>query len=85
MANLLEHVFVLMLESRAFDHMLGFSGITGHDAANGGSTQINGLAGSEVNTFNGHAYGVIRGADDVEPSLLSIRLKCVHSHPLCAF
>jgi phospholipase C len=65
MSNLIEHVFVLMLENRAFDHMLGFSGITGQDAANGGSTQINGLTGSEANTFNGRVYGVSRGADDV--------------------
>ena len=27
----IEHVFVLMLENRSFDHMLGFSGITGVD------------------------------------------------------
>jgi phospholipase C len=27
----IDHVFVLMLENRAFDHMLGFSGITGVD------------------------------------------------------
>jgi phospholipase C len=67
MANLIEHMFVLMLENRAFDHMLGFSGITGQDAATGGSTQINGLSGSEANTFNGHVYGVSRGADDVMP------------------
>ncbi|MGB8725615.1 MAG: alkaline phosphatase family protein [Terriglobales bacterium] len=66
-ANLIEHVFVLMLENRAFDHMLGFSGITGQDAANGSSTQINGLTGSEANTFNGRVYGVSRGADDVMP------------------
>jgi phospholipase C len=25
MSNLVQHVFVLMLENRAFDHMLGFS------------------------------------------------------------
>ena len=30
----IEHVFVLMLENRSFDHMLGFSGITGKDAEN---------------------------------------------------
>jgi phospholipase C len=29
----IEHVFVLMLENRSFDHMLGFSGITGVDPA----------------------------------------------------
>jgi len=67
MANLIEHVFVLMLENRAFDHLLGFSGITGQDAANSGSTGINGLTGSEANTFNGRAYSVSGGADDVMP------------------
>jgi phospholipase C len=51
MANLIEHVFVLMLENRAFDHMLGFSGITGLNAENGSSTKINGLGGTEANTF----------------------------------
>ena len=68
MLNLIEHVFVLMLENRAFDHMLGFSGFTGQDAANGGSTQINGLTGSEANTFNGREYQVTKGADDVMPA-----------------
>ena len=28
-ADSIKHVFVLMLENRAFDHMLGYSGITG--------------------------------------------------------
>jgi phospholipase C len=65
MANSIEHVFVLMLENRAFDHMLGFSGITGRDAANGGYTQINGLTGSEANTFNDREYQVTKRADDV--------------------
>jgi phospholipase C len=68
MASLIQHVFVLMLENRSFDHMLGFSGITGHDAVNGGSTQINGLTGSEVNTLNRRAYPVVRGAADVMPA-----------------
>jgi phospholipase C len=68
MANLIEHVFVLMLENRAFDHMLGFSGITGQDAANGSSAQINGLTGSEANTFNGREYQVTKGADNVAPA-----------------
>ncbi len=67
MSNLIEHVFVLMLENRAFDHILGFSGITGQDAANGGSTQVNGLTGTEVNTFNGQTYQVDKSADDVMP------------------
>jgi phospholipase C len=67
MATLIEHVFVLMLENRAFDHMLGFSAITGQDAANGDPTQINGLSGSEVNNFNGSVYQVRASADNVMP------------------
>ena len=33
----IEHVFVLMLENRSFDHMLAISGTTGTDAATGAS------------------------------------------------
>ena len=36
----IDHVFVLMLENRSFDHMLGFSGITGVDP-NGNPTVFN--------------------------------------------
>jgi phospholipase C len=43
LANVIQHVFVLMLENRSFDHMLGFSGITGRDAVTGGVTAIDGL------------------------------------------
>jgi phospholipase C len=43
LANAIQYVFVLMLENRSFDHMLGFSGITGTDAFSGGHTEIIGL------------------------------------------
>jgi len=63
-ANLgIEHVFVLMLENRSFDHMLGYSGITGTDAVTQSNTVINGLAGNESDTYNGQAYPVSKGAD----------------------
>jgi phospholipase C len=60
----IKHVFVLMLENRSFDHMLGFSGITGTDAATGQPTSIDGLNGSESNAYNGVTYPVQRGAPD---------------------
>ena len=63
----IEHVFVLMLENRSFDHMLGFSGITGTDAASGLPTEINGLTGAESNSFNGQVFPVQRGADNTMP------------------
>jgi phospholipase C len=43
MANPIQHIFVLMLENRSFDHMLGFSGLTGLDASTGSATEILGL------------------------------------------
>jgi phospholipase C len=42
----IKHVFVLMLENRAFDHMLGFAGISGIDAVTGESTRVDDLAGA---------------------------------------
>jgi phospholipase C len=63
----IKHVFVLMLENRSFDHMLGFSGITGTDAATGQPTSIDGLKGAESNTYNGVNYAVVRGAPDRVP------------------
>lgn len=47
----IKHVFVLMLENRAFDHMLGFSGITGADIDSGLVRPLNGATGS--NDFQG--------------------------------
>ncbi len=44
MGSGVQHVFVLMLENRSFDHMLGFSGIAGTDAASGEATSVDGLA-----------------------------------------
>jgi len=51
-----------MLENRSFDHMLGFSGLSGSVASNGATTTIDGLSGSESNTFNGQTFAVSRGA-----------------------
>lgn len=39
----IQHVFVLMLENRSFDHMLGFSRITGTDAVTGQPTSTEGV------------------------------------------
>ena len=58
MAVGIKNIFVLLLENRSFDHMLGFSGITGTDAVNGAETQIAGLNGSESNNHLGASYFV---------------------------
>jgi len=59
----IEHVFVLMLENRSFDHMLGFSGITGTDPVTGKPTSLAGLTGDESNAYAGVSYPVTEGAD----------------------
>ncbi len=46
----IQHVFVVMLENRAFDHMLGLSSIHGTDAISGQPTTIDGL--NESNNWN---------------------------------
>ena len=65
MPDKIRHVFVLMLENRAFDHMLGFSSIGGTDSVSGTRTQINGLDLTDLptNTFNGRSFPAERPAD----------------------
>ena len=58
MAAEIKNIFVLLLENRSFDHMLGFSGITGTDAVTGAETKIAGLNGSESNNHLGATYFV---------------------------
>ena len=59
----IKHVFVLMLENRSFDHMLGFSGITGTDAYSGQLTAINGLNPIESNRYEGQTFNTVQPAD----------------------
>jgi len=47
--NDIKHFFVLMMENRSFDHMLGASGIKGTDIDTGNATQINGLSSPPQN------------------------------------
>jgi phospholipase C len=67
----IKHVFVLMLENRAFDHLLGFSHITGRDITSGTVRPIVGAAGS--NDFQGTPIPPTTEADfklsapDVDP------------------
>jgi phospholipase C len=60
---MVEHVFVLMLENRSFDHMLGFSRREGTDAVTGEPTNLEGLTGSESNRLpSGQEVSVSGGA-----------------------
>jgi phospholipase C len=63
----IKNVFVLMLENRSFDHMLGFSGIRGFDAATGNPTAIDGLDGTQANDYQGQTYTVAEPALDAMP------------------
>ncbi|HTC61342.1 MAG TPA: alkaline phosphatase family protein [Candidatus Saccharimonadales bacterium] len=59
----IQHIFVLMFENRSFDHLLGFSAISGTDAVSGLKTPINGLSGTETNTYDGKVATVCQPAD----------------------
>ncbi len=61
----IKHLFVLMLENRSYDHLLGFAGITGRDAATGQPTTADGLSGTEFNCVGGQRFLVSLGAPDV--------------------
>ena len=56
-----------MLENRSLDHMLGFSGIAGTDAATGRPTTIRGLNGRESNSYNSATFTVSQPADWTMP------------------
>jgi phospholipase C len=60
---LIEHVFVVMLENRSFDHLLGFSQIEGRDPS-GSPTKVEGLTGKEGNpSLNSDTVTVSSPAD----------------------
>jgi phospholipase C len=63
----IQNIFVLMLENRSFDHMLGFAGIVGIDAETSSATRSNGLAGTETNGYAGQVYAVAPNAADPMP------------------
>jgi hypothetical protein len=56
--SLIKHVFVLMLENRAIDHMLGFSKIIGIDATTGKPTSICGVDVSTMFNVNPSAPNI---------------------------
>lgn len=60
----IDRVFVLTLENRSFDHMLGYSAVTGSDSVTGAATSIAGLKGDESNIYAGDPYLVTPTAAD---------------------
>ena len=46
--SVIKHLFVLMMENRSFDHLLGFQGITGKDTQTGAATKAEDLAAPEL-------------------------------------
>ncbi len=49
--SVIKHLFVLMMENRSFDHLLGFQGITGKDAQTGAATKAEDLAAPRIVTL----------------------------------
>ena len=44
----IKHIFVLMMENRSYDHLLGLSEITGTDTQTGQQTSAEGLKGKNI-------------------------------------
>ncbi|HYL58507.1 MAG TPA: alkaline phosphatase family protein [Candidatus Acidoferrales bacterium] len=51
-ARKIKHVFVLMMENRSFDHMLGFAGLEGTDAITGEPTRADDLVGKQCSNVH---------------------------------
>jgi phospholipase C len=56
--NRIKHVFVVMLENRSFDHMLGLSNMEGIDAVSGRPAVIEGLNANNNWNLDQHGYTV---------------------------
>ena len=52
----IKHIFVLMLENRSFDHMLGYSGIPGINGLSGKTLTNDDTTGEPVQTTNDAVY-----------------------------
>jgi phospholipase C len=55
----IKHLFVLVMENRSFDHMLGFQGIAGHDAHTGAPTKAEDLSGPGGAAYS-NQFGTLR-------------------------
>ena len=67
----IRHVFVLMLENRSFDHMLGFSDIKGRDPVTGEQTSVDGLS-EPAPRKNSHGAKVWEARKDAAFSLFEL-------------
>ena len=59
--SVIKHLFVLVMENRSFDHLLGFQGITGKDAHTGAPTKAEDLTGPDGAAFS-NQFGTLRYA-----------------------
>ena len=69
--SVIKHLFVLMMENRSFDHLLGFQGIKGKDAQTGAATKAEDISrpivatiGQPSNDFGDQKYTVSPTAGD---------------------
>ena len=60
----IEHIVVLMLENRSFDHMLGYLSLPPEQGGQG-RTNVDGLSGTESNMYQGETYPVFHLQDYV--------------------
>jgi phospholipase C len=60
-ASVIKHLFVLVMENRSFDHLLGYSGITGTDTQTGQLTGVEGLISDSSITVRDQKADVATG------------------------
>ena len=54
----IDHIVVLTMENRSFDHMLGYLSLA-RDRGGEGRTDVDGLTGTESNTYRGTTFPVV--------------------------
>jgi phospholipase C len=68
-ASVIKHLFVLVMENRSFDHMLGYSGINGTDAQTGQPTAVEGLLSDSFIGARDQAANVVTGSSGLGESV----------------
>jgi phospholipase C len=72
MKFVIRHVFVLMMENRSFDHIFGFSGITGRSSLDEQMTELDGLLQNGFGTTRGAPFSLVGTAGDVGHEFLDV-------------
>ena len=77
----IKHVFVLMLENRSYDHIFGFSGLTGNDSSTGEVKTANGIDASVHSNIDPTSGEPVKPSPGAEFSLYTVDRDPSHNFP----